>query len=658
MKLVRARIQDFRSIDDSEEFSLDEHITCFVGKNESGKTTLLTALHRLNPIFDDARFDRQKDYPRRHLSDYEERHEGKDATVVTTWWTIEPAEKEKIADTFGAGALASDEIAVQKDYGNRTRWTVSFDEAAIVQHLIDASGFHEDEKAQIGVARTVAELKAKAESVHETSPGRAHCLQQIARHFPQDSVSQGIVNLLDLPKFMLFSQYQRMQGQVSLEQIRQRELSNTLESADQVFIALCEMASTTVEQVASIQDFESLVSRFEGASNKISTEMFRYWSQNKFLKVIFRLDHALPGDPPPFSNGRIFRTRILNKLHDVTVPFDDRSTGFVWFFSFLALFSQVKKRSGARTILLLDEPGLSLHGKAQGDLLRYFRERLAPDHQVIYTTHSPFMVPSDDLSSVRTVEDVVIYHQDEAPEVRGTKVGGDVLSTDPDTLFPLQNALAYEITQALSAGQHTLLVTRPSDLLYLRAMSEVLRSHKRTPLDPRWTICPAGGVEKVSAFMSLFGGNRLQVAVLSDLASAHEKVEDLSRWKILRDGHIFTIGAYAGQQDADIEDMLGAGLYGEIVGGCYGLKGKQAVAALPAGSRIVNHTIERFRAQPETVPGTVTEFDRYVPAVYFTEHQSDIIKKLFGADLKVTLGRFEQLFSDLNALLPETGQVL
>ncbi|ARO87853.1 ATP-dependent endonuclease [Nitrosospira lacus] len=652
MKLVRARIQNFRSIDDSDEFALDEHITCFVGKNESGKTTLLTALHRLNPIFDDTRFDRQKDYPRRHLSDYEERHEGKDATVITTWWTIDPAEKQAITDAFGVGSLVSDEVMVQKDYGNRTRWTVGFDEAAIVQHLIDTSGFHDDEKAQIGAAGTVAELKAKAGSVHEASPGRTHCLHRIDRGFPEDSVSQGIVKLLDLPKFMLFSQYQRMQGQVSLEQIRQRESSNTLESADQVFIALCDMASTTVEQVASIQDFESLVSRFEGASNKISAEMFRYWSQNKFLKVIFRLDHALPGDPPPFNSGRIFRTRILNKLHDVTVPFDDRSTGFVWFFSFLALFSQVKKRSKGKIILLLDEPGLSLHGKAQADLLRYFRERLAPGHQVVYTTHSPFMVPSDDLPSARTVEDVVIYHQDEAPEVRGTKVGGDVLSTDPDTLFPLQNALAYEITQTLSAGEHTLLVTRPSDLLYLRAMSEVLRSHKRTPLDPRWTICPAGGVEKVSAFMSLFGGNRLRVAVLSDLASAHDRIEDMRRWKILRDGHIFTLGAYAGQREADVEDMLGAGLYGEIVGACYGLKGKQAIAALPAGSRIVDHTAERFRTQAETVPGTAPEFDRYVPAVHFTEHQSDIIKKLFGADLKVTLTRFEQLFSDLNALLP------
>ncbi len=54
-----------------------------------------------------------------------------------------------------------------------------------------------------------------------------------------------------------------------------------------------------------------------------------------------------------------------------------RATGFVWFFSFLVLFSQVKKSHGDNILLLLDEPGLSLHAKAQSDLLRYFKEQLA-----------------------------------------------------------------------------------------------------------------------------------------------------------------------------------------------------------------------------------------------------------------------------------------
>src|ERR1700722_2273100 len=123
------------------------------------------------------------------------------------------------------------------------------------------------------------------------------------------------------------------------------------------------------------------------------------------------------------------RARIYNQLHDMTVSFSDRSAGFVWFFSFLVLFSQVKKKHG-NVIILLDEPGLNLHAKAQADLLKFINEELKPHHQVIYSTHSPFMVPADDLSSVRTVEDVVKYAADGRVEaVLGTKIGDQVLSS-------------------------------------------------------------------------------------------------------------------------------------------------------------------------------------------------------------------------------------
>lgn len=128
-------------------------------------------------------------------------------------------------------------------------------------------------------------------------------------------------------------------------------------------------------------------------------------------------------------------------------------------------FAQVQK-DGAPVILLLDEPGLTLHGKAQADLLRLFKEKLAPHHQIIYSTHSSFMVAADELSSVRIVEDgVEIKGQRRVPI--GTKVREDVLTRDPDTLFPLQGALGYEITQSLFVGKHTLLVEGPGDILYI-----------------------------------------------------------------------------------------------------------------------------------------------------------------------------------------------
>src|SRR5882762_10710459 len=87
----------------------------------------------------------------------------------------------------------------------------------------------------------------------------------------------------------------------------------------------------------------------------------------------------------------------------------------------------------------LDEPGLSLHARAQADLLRYINEQLRPHYQVLYTTHSPFMIDADDLLSARTVEDVVVKDKATGEErLYGTKVSRDVLSTDPDTVSPLQ----------------------------------------------------------------------------------------------------------------------------------------------------------------------------------------------------------------------------
>ena len=78
--------------------------------------------------------------------------------------------------------------------------------------------------------------------------------------------------------------------------------------------------------------------------------------------------------------------------------------------------------------MLLDEPGLSLHAKAQGDFLNFIDERLAKRYQVVYTTHSPFMIEPTKLNRVRTVQDV---------DDRGTVVTSDVMRTDRDTLFPI-----------------------------------------------------------------------------------------------------------------------------------------------------------------------------------------------------------------------------
>ncbi|MGW5063004.1 AAA family ATPase [Streptomyces sp. NPDC004096] len=65
MKLINAQITKYRSVEDSQLFDIEPDVTALVGKNESGKTTILQALYRLNPVEASAQLDEVIDFPAR-----------------------------------------------------------------------------------------------------------------------------------------------------------------------------------------------------------------------------------------------------------------------------------------------------------------------------------------------------------------------------------------------------------------------------------------------------------------------------------------------------------------------------------------------------------------------------------------------------------------
>lgn len=367
------------------------------------------------------------------------------------------------------------------------------------------------------------------------------------------------------------------------------------------------------------------------------------------MKIKVVLSEGKSGDPAPFNSGPVARARVENGLHGVTVPFSERSAGFIWFFSFLVKFAQIRKKHG-NVILLLDEPGLTLHGTAQLDLLRYFAEQIAPKHQLIWSTHSPFMVPPDDLASVRTVEDVVQTDARGRKKSIGTKIRSDVLTTDPQTNFPVFGAMGFEITQTLIIGKNTLLVEGPSDVLYLQIASAALKSAGRTHLAARWALCPSGGIDKVLPFVKLFYGNKLNVTVLTDFdRGQRRKLDDLYRSALLDQERIILATEIANKEEADIEDFFAPQLFVDLVNATYGLKNEQALtvekldAADPSTTRIVKKAEAYFRLLPAEVP----EFSHYDPALYLLQHP-----KLLGGSskaVKETLDRFEKAFQRIGA---------
>jgi hypothetical protein len=512
--------------------------------------------------------------------------------------------------------------------------------------VLSESGLHAEEQTAFAHLKTIDDLKKQLGALGSAASERHAALaQHLEKYFKRGSANTAIIDFLSIPKFFYFSSYDRMSGQVALEQTLAKKTNNTLDRNDQVFIAFLGLVGTTLEDMAKLDKFEPMIAKLESVSHRISREIFAYWTQNRNLKVQFRLDAGRTGDPAPYNSGNVLRTRVENTIHEASVGFDDRSSGFVWFFSFLVLFSQFKKIHGDNVILLLDEPGTSLHAKAQEDLLRYFKEKLIPYHQVIYTTHSPFMVPADNLMAARTVEDVVKRDsQGNVEEILGTKVSDSALSVDRETLFPLQGALGYEITQTLFIGKNSLLVEGPSDLLYLRAYSTELMKQGRIGLSQLWTITPVGGVDKVSAFMSLLYGNKLNVAVLTDFAKGQKKkIDDLKKLKLLSEAHILTANTYAGAGEADIEDLVGRDGYVVLVKHAYKLQALNV--ASPGTERVVKDVEDAFRLLPPSTP----EFDHFFPSSFLIENPA-VLKSL--PDSKGALDRFERLFADLNALLP------
>ncbi len=225
-----------------------------------------------------------------------------------------------------------------------------------------------------------------------------------------------------------------------------------------------------------------------------------------------------------------------------------------------------------------------------------------------------------------------------------------MLSTDRDTLFPLQAALGYEITQSLFVGEHTLLVEGPSDILYVTAASNELAARDRVALDRRWVVCPSNGIDKVAAFLSLFGGNKLHVAVLLDYAKGQKaKVDQLKQSRLLQNGHVFTVADFVAQNEADVEDIFGSELYIKFVNATYGqaLDPLQVSTLASETQRIVRKVEAAFKLLPPDAP----EFDHYGPAAWLIENP----KELRGNDASVTsaLDRFEEIFRRLNALLPQ-----
>ncbi|WP_260597048.1 AAA family ATPase [Sphingomonas endolithica] len=596
MELKSFRVRNFRSINDSGEIEVSR-ITALLRRNESGKSNVLRALHSLNPADGFKALSPIKDFPRhRRLSECSD-----NTPVVDSTWQLSAFEQKHIAEIWPAAQGVS-EVTVGRHYGTKRYVGIdvpegSFDLAAIKTDArkIDAavkakaSKLTDDAKvelerasdaflAAIGFGLNAAKWAASATpalaalrqalatadtELTEAQDQKIVALEEMAEAIPGNEEAHTNARgwiIERIPKFMFLEDYPEIKGQQDITQFLQRKSAGTPTAADVNFEKLCKVAGLSPDQLQTLlqqNDQETRGQLANRAGSVVTTAIRKRWKDRE-LKVRFNLD------------GQHFETLISdpNSTYDVEVNLDERSRGFQWFFAFYVVFAADTEDGEAEgAILLLDEPGLYLHARSQGDLLRHLEDDFA--NQIVFTTHSPFMVPTHQLDWVRTVN---------IAEEAGTTVSNDPTG-DARTLFPLQAALGYDLAQSLFIGPNNLVVEGVTDFWVLSAVSAHLNDQGKTGLDERLTITPAGGAQQVHYMVALLTSEQLKVLVLfDDENDAKATRDDLVKGKLIRsDNVIFASEAFEmPPSEADIEDILEPAVYEALVREAYAkeLKGK------------------------------------------------------------------------------------
>ena len=645
MRLVSVQLSEYKCIRKTCQFDVED-ITCLVGKNESGKTAILEALYRQNPIVPEhGTFNVDDDYPRIDVEDYrlEVADDRREPAIVTrTVYSLNREDLKQIEADF-PGVLAQPELVLSKGYANELYAELTINEEVVVEGLLKGAGLSAQALKALVRCSTVESL-AKELKTYDKEAAAAKLQEAI-----EPILSRGLLQHLyekylehRVPKFMYFDDFYQMKGHVNIQALIERRQNGALLDSDYPLLGLIDLARLNLEEISHPGRALERSNRLEGASNHLTRSIMKYWSQNPDLELRFDIRPGLANDPEGMREGTNLWGHVYNAKQRVTTLLGRRSRGFVWFFSFLAWFSQ-QKRKNIPMILLLDEPSLFLHGSAQKDLLKYLEDECSDGLQVIYSTQSPYLVDAAHLERVRVVEDRTTSIRDFSPDSRdGTEVFSDIGRASEESILPLKDAMTASLSRNLLSSPFLLLVEEFQDLLYLQILSGLLTANGKQGLDPRWTVTPMGGAKNLALFVPLMKSeSRNDLAVLRSGPPEGQTSGAASG--------IYTYAAFTDGESAGIEDMFDADTYLHLVNSAYAdVLNRPLTRKQLRGSerRIVDRVSD---ALDPILEDSGSRFNPIKPAQYLSRHTIEMRERIRPE----TLQRFARLFAGLNSKIPE-----
>lgn len=531
MELIAFRVSMYKGIIDFGWVDVN-NLTVLVGKNESGKTSLLKALHKLNPDSGDS-YDIEKEWPRTRRKERKPEH-----VVCQARFRLSDREKSHLSRSTSVENFP-DIVEVSRNYAGELEVKFEgnifpgdsqtpdlnklFDALPKIQDAFGVEFKRRADKCLRDAIRLAQEKKYDAlreiagnQELYlseglSPSPSRRDIEIDFIRQYRQtfQNLIQELEQLPDiqvradryvtsrLPKFIYMNDYRIFSGTARLDEIQSRQREDELTEVDKTFLTILDLSELDLDELVQLGkgDEGKKAQRNYDLHNGATTltEAFSNHLSQRGYEIEYRVD------------GHLFFVFLKDNLNPAPIELEERSRGFQWFFSFDLSFMHGTKNTFKGSVILLDEPGLHLHPEAQENLLARFEE-YAKQNTILYTTHLPFMIDMNHPARIRILKETK----------EGIRVDTDFTDPTSKSHLVLEAALGMKAAQNYLVGQRNLVVEGYDDYWILTELSNLLQRSGLEGLPEDIHITPGGGASRAVYIATFMIGQDLRVVALFD----------------------------------------------------------------------------------------------------------------------------------------------
>lgn len=535
MKLLRYKVTNFRSIEDSGWIECDD-VTTLVGINESGKSNLLLALWKLHPV-NNGEIDILHDMPVSKLSVM--RNNKAKEKFIEAVFSIDAETIESVYEKTGYKIEDATEITLKRFYDGHYSFQYSIEP---ILESDNNDGIEDEELDDSIESKAIKDLNKVI-------------LEEIPK-FVYYSNYGNLSSKIYLPNVVKWLNGGSVQGiDVNEEQVRTlRVLFDFVNLDPEEILELGKdpkelaaarngnkNAQPTEQEIKQAEDDKEQRSLLlQSASGDLTTKFKEWWKQGEY-KFRFQAD------------GDYFRIWVSDSKRPSEVALELRSTGLQWFISFYLIFLVESESQHKNAILLLDEAGLTLHPLAQKDLTKFFNG-LAEKNQIINTTHSPFIIDTSNIDRCR-----VVYADDNGLTVVSSDLRIGSAEVSQQSIYAVHAAMGLSVSDILLQGCQPVIVEGPSDQHYLNAIKTFLIKARKISPSKEIVFVPSGGVKGISGVVSILGGksNDLPYVIVDSDKSGKDYIKKLYS-DLYKDEHgkVIEIQTITGIENSEVEDII------------------------------------------------------------------------------------------------------